>query len=566
MKKKIINHIGSAIYAHKILSVIIFLLLISGGYFAFAAINKNPSLPQYTLSRAAIGTITQTITGSGQVSASNQIDIQSQSSGMINSIPVSVGEHVDAGQLIATIDARQAAMNLENARISFAKLTAPPKETELSNAENSLTKSYSDAFSTLSNFYTGMPSVMDGLKATFYAQGGFLQDPNANLPNSIRETYREPAIKSFDTTYGEYNRLFQEWKTLTRFTATSTLENILDESYNLAKSTASTLQKTQSAVNFIVATQPGYNVSQRTTAANDVNSWSNTINNSINSLSSSINSIQTGKNSLENLIAGANPLDIESGRLSLAEQERNYQNYFVRAPFSGTIGRIPVSVYSQAGNSTVIVTIIGDQKIATISLNEVDAAKVRKGNPVHLTFDAIDGLNATGTVDAVDLVGTVNQGVVTYNVKIVLNTPDARILPGMSVNASIITNQVPNVLVAPLSAVKNQNGISYVEVFDLPQNTNTASSTAGSGKSFAKGGNSPAFTISSEKTSRRVTVRTGTADENNVQILEGLNAGEWVVTKTTVGSSAGSASAPTLLNSLGGNRPTRGSTFRPIGG
>ncbi|MDD5433706.1 MAG: hypothetical protein PHE77_03610, partial [Candidatus Pacebacteria bacterium] len=60
--------------------------------------------------------------------------------------------------------------------------------------------------------------------------------------------------------------------------------------------------------------------------------------------------------------------------------------------------------------------------MAEISLNEVDVAKVKIGQRAIITFDAIDELEITGKVEDVDTIGTVSQGVVSYNVKIIFDT------------------------------------------------------------------------------------------------------------------------------------------------
>ena len=154
----------------------------------------------------------------------------------------------------------------------------------------------------------------------------------------------------------------------------------------------------------------------------------------------------------------------KSQQLSLQQAQQTYDNYFIRAPFAGTIGLIPVTVYGQAGNGTSIATIISDQMLATLSLNEVDAANVKTGDPVSVTFNAINNFTATGTVAEIDQVGTVSSGVVAYGVKVAINTADSRILPGMSVNAAITTFELDNVLTVPSTAVKTSGNKSYVMV------------------------------------------------------------------------------------------------------
>ena len=60
----------------------------------------------------------------------------------------------------------------------------------------------------------------------------------------------------------------------------------------------------------------------------------------------------------------------------------------------------------------------------------------------------------------IDTIGTVSQGVVTYNVKIGFDTQDERVKPGMSVSTDIITDVRQDVLMVPNSAIKSS---SYVE-------------------------------------------------------------------------------------------------------
>lgn len=559
MKRSYISRLGAAIFAHKVISAIVIVIILSGGFYAYKKSTAGSSAPQYVLSRARTGSIVTTVTGTGQISASNQLDITASVSGSILGINVKVGQKVRAGELLATIDPKQAAINLENARIALSKLTEPPKATDVSNAENTLSKSYTDALNNISAFYLDMPAIMSGLRDLFYSRNGFLSDQLSSDMIPAARNYRLEAATSYDNLVVSYSAILADYKNLNRNSATSTIEDMMNRTYDIAKAAASTLQKANNTITFITSSQPEYRTSDSSVAATEVNTWSTTVNGDLANLSSSRNTVASSKNTLSNLLAGSDSLDIAQQKLSLTEQERNYANYFIRAPFAGIIGRIPVSVYSQAGNGTVIATLIGEDKIATISLNEIDAAKVAVGNPVVITFDALSDLTATGTVSEVDLVGTVTQGVVTYNVKIAVNTNDQRIRPGMSVNASITTNRLDNVLIVPSSAVKTENRRSVVQAFDtLPVNRST--STPAFNTNF---GGRP-ITITSKDTPRTVIVTTGKSDDTNTEIISGLTEGAWVVSRT-ITATAQSSSAPSILNTLGGNRTGGGNaTFRAV--
>ena len=148
----------------------------------------------------------------------------------------------------------------------------------------------------------------------------------------------------------------------------------------------------------------------------------------------------------------------------MANDKANLSNYYIYAPFDGTLGKITAQVGQQAGSGTAIATIVTTQDICTIPLNEVDAAKVQPKQQVVLTFNALPDLTVAGDVATIDPIGTITSGVVTYNVQIDFATQDARVKPGMSINANIITNAAQNVLVVPNAAIKTQGNIKYVQV------------------------------------------------------------------------------------------------------
>jgi len=597
----------AGILAHKILIAVIAVTVIVGGYEIYKAkASEASNVPQYTLTAAHIGTLMQTVSGTGQVSASNQTDILSQVSGTIESINVSVGQAVKKGQLIATIDPTNALTTLQNAKIALAKLTEPAKTTDLSSAKDSVNKSYDDAFNSASSVYLDLPTIMAGMKDLLYGQGTFLSSTQEAFLNSTARADTDAAGMAYDKAAAQYAMTFQEFKGLSRSSPKTDLDTLYRDTYTTIKLVADATSKAQSAVAYITSNQPSYMSKDASTVASNLNTWSNQANSDASSMLGAQSAITSAQNSLTNLTAAPDTYDLQSAQDTLAQAERTYAEYFIRAPYDGIIGRIPVSVFGQAGGSTAIATIVGQQKIASISLNEVDAAKVVVGQKVNITFDAIDSLNATGTVSEVDQIGTVTSGVVSYGVKIIINTDDARIKPGMSVNTSIITKEDDNVLLVPSAAVKTQTGRSYVQTFDrsvltsmLPNGGNqTASGTsrfAGSTGSFASstgssgtGSSTPlgtgsttrsfsgtagaragaaSLTISSSVPPQNTVVTTGDSDDTNTVILSGLTPGQLVVTRTATGASATSAAAPSLLQSIGGGNRTGGTgAARPAGG
>jgi len=235
--------------------------------------------------------------------------------------------------------------------------------------------------------------------------------------------------------------------------------------------------------------------------------------------------IREKQEALLKLKTGADPLDIQSSELTVKQREsalfdakEKLADYYVRAPLDGVIAKVDAKKGDSASPASILATLITRQKLAEISLNEVDVAKVKVGQKVTLTFDAVPDLTITGQVAEVDAVGTVSQGVVTYTVKIGFDTQDDRIKPGMSVSAAIVTEAKPNVLLVPNSAVKSQGGVSYVEIVE-GDDRNTALAANATGAILK---NIP----------RRQQVEIGMASDEFTEVTSGLKEGDIIVTRT----------------------------------
>jgi RND family efflux transporter MFP subunit len=227
-----------------------------------------------------------------------------------------------------------------------------------------------------------------------------------------------------------------------------------------------------------------------------------------------------------------------NAQASLQNAELAYNNNILKAPFDGTIAQLNNQVGDQVTGSTDVAVETTTQSIAVIPLNEVDVAKVAVGDKVSMTFDAIDGLTITGTVVQIDNIGTVSQGVVSYNVKITFDTEDPRVKTGMSINASIITNIAADVLTVPSSAIQTQGTTSYVLMLS-PADTETVAGQTG---------------VIAKVAPTRVTVQTGVSDDTNTQITSGsLKAGDSIVVQTiTATATKSAASTATSALRLGG--------------
>lgn len=583
----ILNNIREYTRTHKKTSIVIGIVIIGAGYWSYKKLTNASSETRYVTASVERGTIISSISGTGQVSASNQIDIKSKAGGDVVYVGVTNGQSVSAGTLVAQLDTRDAqkavrdaTVNLESAQIALQKLQAPADtlstlqtENALAQAKTDLQKSYDDGFNTVSNAFLDLPSVMTGMQDVMY--GTELTHGNQDnvsayndlVKNNFEQVsvFRDDAVTKYNRARTAYDKAIIDYKNASRQDDPAKIVALIEETYTTTKIIADSIKSTNDLLNYVKdrLTEKNQNIpsllsthqTQLNTYTNETNSHLLNLLNIKNSITSGTFAINEKTESLAKLKRGADPLDITSQNLSITQRENalidakaNLQDYYIRVPFDGVLAKVSVKKLDTIGSGTSVATLITTQKVAEISLNEVDVSKVKVGQKATLTFDAIPDLTITGLVAEIDSIGTVSQGVVTYNVKITFDTQDDRIKPGMSISSSIITDVRQDVLVVANSAIKLQNNTSYVEIFD----------PALVGSDSSQGVVSPIAPI-------KQTVETGLSNDTETEIVSGLKEKDQVVIKTINPTTAtANSTTPSLFGSAGGNRT--GSTVRMTGG
>jgi len=183
-------------------------------------------------------------------------------------------------------------------------------------------------------------------------------------------------------------------------------------------------------------------------------------------ITGSIRALHGAEIDVQDLEYGSSLLDLKERELAVEDAEIELAKYTIRAPFKGTIGSVNIAPHDWINNNTAVSTLSTKKHTAQISLNEVDVTQVDIGQKAELTFDALPDIILIGTVSEIDPVGIQSSSVVSFNVKITLDETDERVLPGMNVTANIITLEKKDVLTVPNTSIRNQNGLSYVEVFN----------------------------------------------------------------------------------------------------
>lgn len=576
--KKIFNNSRSWVVAHKIISSVLAVMIVWGGYYEYKNIFGTSSATKYILSAVQKGTLVVSVSGSGQVSASSQLEIKPKVSGDVSSISVTQGQTVKAGQIILQLDpadaqksVRDAEVSLRSAQLALSKLQQSADELSLTQAQNALDQAkqskqnaqadlvqvYDSGFNTVSNAFIDLPGIISGINNILNGASINSSQNNADAYygmiknyNSTGDQFRDAALSAYQTARLAYDKNIQDYKNASRYDSQASIDDLINQTYNTTKSISEAIKTTKTFLDLVNDTLTGVAQSKApailTTHIASLQSYTVTTNTHLSNLINITNSIKSDKDAIINgeanitektqalakLKAGTDPLDIQSQELSIKQKQnalldarQTLSDYYIRPPFDGVVAKINVSVGDPAGPGATVATITSPQQIAQVALNEVDVSKVRVGQKATLTFDAFSDLTITGKVVQVDTIGTTSQGVVTYNVKIAFDTQDDRVKGAMSTNAAIIVDTQQDVLMIPNSAVKS-NGSYYVETFDRSIGVSTSS------QGFA-----------SAVAPARQNVSIGSANDSMTVITGGLKEGDLVVTRTISSSTtAGSQS------------------------
>lgn len=192
----------------------------------------------------------------------------------------------------------------------------------------------------------------------------------------------------------------------------------------------------------------------------------------------------------------------EAARARVAEQEARIQKKVIRAPFSGVLGlrRVDVGQYIAAGTPIVRLTAF-DPIYVDYTVAERDLPGIEIGRVIEISVGAYPERSFRGTVTAID--SAVKPGSRSIDVRATLDNPEELLRPGMFAAVRTLEPEPRRVLTVPRTAISFNTYGDYV------------------------------YRIERDDDDRQVVVQrqvaTGQTRDEQVEIVEGLEAGDRVV-------------------------------------
>ncbi|WP_339320986.1 efflux RND transporter periplasmic adaptor subunit [Paenibacillus sp. FSL W8-0194] len=431
------------------------------------------------------GDLSKTVTSSGNVEASDSVNLAFSGKSKVTKVHVSPGDKVSKGQLLAEMDATA----LQNALLSAQ-----------ANYENAAAK---------------LKSLQEGTDADTIANQKYeVSKAKADLENAQSELAE--AKKQADPTYIQ-QQLDKAKKTVEIAQAKLDLaKQGPDQSQVLFAQVA--LENAQNAYKQAASRQSGADASQSSvkTAESKVESAKRAYDQAVQQL----NKLQKGPEESELAMAKASVAQAEA---NVNDAKANLTGAKIFAPFNGVVSAVNIKAGEYpSGDAAAAISMFsteGNYKISA-SIDDTDITDVKVGQEVRITFDALTGVALKGKVTNKAVLGEVqSSGLVTFPVTVEI-TPGQdnadKLIPGLSATVAIVTDGKKDVLTVPDAAIKSFGGKKIVMV-ETGGKTEQKEITTG----LDDGASSEVVSGLSEGDKVTITMTTSSSAKSNASMMQG---------------------------------------------
>jgi HlyD family secretion protein len=468
--------------------------------YAFFAL-PQPKSQMYAATSAQVLDLTQSISADGTVTAGTEIDLGFQTGGTIASIPVSIGQQVHAGDLIASLSDEATHASLLGAEASLQEAQANLADNQ-TNTQIAYTNAQKSALAAVADAYTNVQNaVVQNLNTLF-------SNPQSGNPMLLIQTQAYTQERQLETEQVVVMQTLQNWKAALQSASSTSAETLISTVQNYLNTINNFSAGLSAAVNQFSASASS--VSQPV-AASDLA----TVNTADTSIANALAEVTTAANALSSATPqsiAALQAKVAEAQATVADWQAQYDQSRLTAPIDGTITEQNGNVGEAISANTSFIHLISNPPYQiTTYVSESSVASITKGQDANVTLEAYGtSVVFPATVISVDPGQTIINGVPMYKITLEFSQNDPRIKDGMNATANIIVAEKPGVVAVPASAILNNNGSTSVLVI----------SSTGKGSE----------TAISQAVETGITGSIASSTSSWVEIVSGLQAGQEVAT------------------------------------
>ena len=432
-----------------------------------------------------------TVSVSGKVVALQNADLGFDQSGRVNSVNVKVGDFVNAGTVLASIDSadmranvlqKQAALEREQARLASLRVGSKPEEIAV------YQQKYDDAGTAfviaMKSAYLQTEDALKNKADTIFTNG-----------DTVNPTINVMARSDSDKRSIEWERMVLRDKLASWKDALSSISSNAASIGPVRSLMTDSLSSVKTFFDHLGSIISNLSPGNSGMALSAIDTYKLTVNAGAQEVASAISAEQSAeanwssaRDSLTLVKSGSTIQDINAqlatikvAEADIASAEAMLSKTNIVAPFSGIVTKMDARVGEVISPSTSKISMMGNDTFQIESyVPEINIASIALGNHAKVTLDAYgEDVTFPATIISIDPAETVRDGVSTYKIKLLFDQNDARIKSGMTANVVVTTSEIPNTIVVPQGIIINRNGQKFVTVKRQNSNIEVAVTTGG---------------------------------------------------------------------------------------
>jgi len=476
---------------------IVFILI---GFAIFSA-SRQAEVIEYTTEKVQMGNLVQTVTATGAVESSQNIDLNFKLAGKLVYLSVDEGSKVRKGRVLARINssaisaqADQYRANLEATRADLEKIKAGASSEDIKITEERVAKEQNDLknlkLEQTTELNTLREKALNSLNNASFTASVSLGVVYNNLINDNTTTNLRVSDTGLQINLVSSYLLIQEQLTVANLAvddanseqineaiiwASDQLREVLaglniwlNNAYDLSDAiivNSTYPQATKDSIKTDVSTQQSTNNTSLT-------SLQTSKSNLVNSVNTYATKIQAAQNDLNIVMAElglkkADPRDFEihlaEAKVAQAQAQLNkiladWSDYAIVAPIDGTVTKVNFSIGEQTSLAGSVIEMLSTEKFeVTVDIPESDIAKIKVGDKTIIELDAFGSDHLfKGNIAFIDPAQTVLSDVIYYRTTVSFDNDSfiEQIKPGMTSDVIITTASKDDVLYIPQRVVK----------------------------------------------------------------------------------------------------------------
>lgn len=403
--------------------------------------------------------VIQEIDVTGKIAPEEKADLSFENTGVLAYLGVKVGDAVVKGQVLGSLDSREARAAYQSAQANVlaeqARLDELEKGTrreELSISGTAYTNESRALINAAREAFAQIDDMLYDTVDTLFRNGDSYNptlllyvsnDTRKKEIESLRVSLKE-SLEKWNDTYMVANPTADQVAAFARETLTKT-KSLIDRMSQYAKDSADKQTLSNAQVIFAslnkdyLAAQTLYDDARGDLVLKQAGSTSQ--------------SVQVQRAKTEQAIADA------------ATKEAVLQKMTLIAPFDGVVTLVEPVVGETVSANTVAFSVMTAYRYKIeVFIPESNIGKVQIGNNATVRLDAYgDTASFTATVSKIDPAETIVEGIPTYKVTLSI-AADPRIRSGMTADINIVTAEKRNVLTVPTRALIDRKGQIFVRV------------------------------------------------------------------------------------------------------